>query len=66
MLKVEVIGVNPRLNMGSSEEKGGIKNDLQVLGMRNWVDEKKDQKESMGRHNYSLSLFCFFLEGFDT
>lgn len=62
MLEVEVIGVDSRLRMGSDEEKRRFKDHLQVLRLRNEVDEKKGKEESMGGH--TIAIFCFSLERF--
>lgn len=64
MLEVEGIGVDSRLKMVNREEKGRIKNDLKVLGLRNWMERKA--KHKAWEDIISMSIFCFFLAGFNT
>ena len=64
MLEVEGIGVDSRLKMVNREEKGRIKNDLKVLGLRNWMERKAMNKA--WEDIISISIFCFFLAGFNT
>lgn len=63
MLEVEGIRVDSRLKMVNREEKGRIKNNLKVLGLRNGMERKANKA---WEDIISICIFCFFLAGFNT